>query len=219
MPFPADMSTILRDFLLVSKTGDSIGALDGAIDDDDATAALAVGFDGIRAGSWPIKIDSEIMLATETGGVVTFEPVGRGALGTTAASHLDAAPVVYATFSDIVGAAVFPKTLEGENTLPGATITVMPALRHDMSVERGRALLRVYGGKDGGGTYRNDFTDAVAQALLERMDDIYDNGGESLTGGFLSTLERDTIQFLDELDIDPPWPVTIVAANVEARLA
>lgn len=90
--------------------------LNGAINNSTTSVVItsASGAPSTTLGNWRIIIDSEIMLVTAISG--TTLTVTRGAEGSTAASHLDAASVKH-----IVTAASLPQLVNDRLLTPGGT--------------------------------------------------------------------------------------------------
>lgn len=222
---PVDLPTLLRDFLLVAVTGATIGTVDaaGGLSASATSIDLDVGFTPLKPGRWPIKIvgtETELLVVTqqsESVGTLAVEPLGRGAFNTDAVAHPNGAAVTLATIPEMFGSAVFNHVLEGENDDPAIVIDALQDIRRVSAVERGPATLRVYGGEDSEKNKQPSFAEAAARVVADRMDDVYNNRGEAVDSGRLMEFERESFQLLDEPDTDPPWPVVVITAQVEAR--
>ena len=215
-----NVAHIIREFLIASKTGDLLGTLNGEVSATASTLTLNDGYSLLlNAGVWPIKVGSELIVVTQSLGVLTEGVKGRAAFGSTAAIHADTTQVRRATLSDLIGTRVYESDLPTsfKNTAPGIAYDITSGSpQRDGPLRRAMASFKIYGGKDSANHIRDMFARMVYQAFAERIKEV--PSAVSVDSGVLiSAIEETEGQLLFDDSLEPEWPYIATICQFEAR--
>jgi len=234
MAWSCDRAAIISEFFKTAREGILLGYLSADIGADDMELVLesSVGMSfgrtafGARpfgamywatldAGAWPIKVGSELILATQIGATLSVETSGRGYAGTAAAAHNQAVAVYEATFHDLVGAAVYaermPRTWNNDKPamlfeVIGGNVAVLAP------IYRPNARCFCYSGNNA--EYDCDVIYRLLSDLVHETDaGIVETG----SGVVLSAIEEVEGQLLWDEDVKPERPFVMCSIAFEVR--
>ncbi len=214
-----DVAAVITEFFQAESSAVLIGVLDEDISAVADAADLEIGYSELDAGHWAIRIDDELMIASQVDGVLTFQTGSRGYFGTTAGVHVSGTEVTVARLCDCCATRAY---LGGA---PSGYANVQPALvwnfgggivESTYGFQRLRVQVKCYGGRDSEQNYPAYAADAVYRALLRRCVEVA--SPEIVASGVITSVVVDIAgQSLVEPDITPSWPYSLMFLDFEIR--
>lgn len=208
-----DATRIIREYLITSVSAAASTTLSAGMDADDTSFTVVSGaaFANLDA-PLVLQIDSELMLATRSGNTITVDLGGRGALGSTAASHSNGATVSLANLYIVAGTRVYADKLPVDfaNTSPSVLFRIRggagPAVL--VPVTELSAEFFCYGGT-------NNYDDSAALGRLLN-DRLHDTTMASTTSGVLMHAHEE-VQMQNATEPDTEYPRTFTAYGIGLR--